>query len=635
MLRQATLLGTIFLGIAGCGVRGNPIPDAGSGDAGSGGSCSPGGPAFICEGNDAIACNPDGTEGSRESCSPLICVRGEGCVFCDPNSFQCNGNTVERCAADGSAWIPGETCDPSTGRMCNANVGACTSPCDDAAASESYIGCEYYPVTTLNSQVANEFLPAVVVANPQPSAVTVTVTGPSGFSMNTSVAAGATQTITLPWVPALKGMFSMEQSTLVSGGAYRLVSSLPVTVYQFNALEYRIDQDCIDPETGDCDASTVDPFFGFPECDNVCFSHTNDASLLLPAHVMTGNYVVMSRPTMLTQIDQGLGPQGIPSPGFFAVVGVSETPVTVDIRFTANTVAGSGVAAQSPGSNGTFTLNRGDVLQIVSAVPGSCTPGATDNVNGVTITYCNTGPTYDLTGTVIRASGPVQVIGGHNCDFVPYNRWACDHLEEALFPQEAWDEEAIVSASQPLEGEPNIVRILSGSDGNAITFDPVPSGAPGTMTLNEGQYFEFETRESFRVRGTAAILVSQFLVGQDYAGINPDAPPGREGDPSFSLAIPSEQYRTEYTFLAPSTYPTNFVNVTAPTGASITLDGTAVTGFQPVGATGFSVARVPIPSGQHTITGSAGFGIVVYGFGSYTSYMYPGGLDLEIINPLI
>ena len=26
------------------------------------------------------------------------------------------------------------------------------------------------------------------------------------------------------------------------------------------------------------------------------------------------------------------------------------------------------------------------------------------------------------------------------------------------------------------------------------------------------------------------------------------------------------------------------------------------------------------------------FGIVVYGFGSYTSYMYPGGLDLEVIN---
>ena len=33
--------------------------------------------------------------------------------------------------------------------------------------------------------------------------------------------------------------------------------------------------------------------------------------------------------------------------------------------------------------------------------------------------------------------------------------------------------------------------------------------------------------------------------------------------------------------------------------------------------------------------GDNAFGIVVYGFGSYTSYMYPGGLDLEAINPLI
>jgi hypothetical protein len=71
---------------------------------------------------------------------------------------------------------------------------------------------------------------------------------------------------------------------------------------------------------------------------------------------------------------------------------------------------------------------------------------------------------------------------------------------------------------------------------------------------------------------------------------------------------------------------------TAPTGATVMLDGNAVTGFQPVGSSGFSVARVSITGGQHTIVGSQAFGIVVYGFGRFTSYMYPGGLDLEVIN---
>ncbi len=39
-----------------------------------------------------------------------------------------------------------------------------------------------------------------------------------------------------------------------------------------------------------------------------------------------------------------------------------------------------------------------------------------------------------------------------------------------------------------------------------------------------------------------------------------------------------------------------------------------------------------ISGGSHHISGTAEFGIVVYGFGEFTSYMYPGGLDLEVID---
>ena len=51
-----------------------------------------------------------------------------------------------------------------------------------------------------------------------------------------------------------------------------------------------------------------------------------------------------------------------------------------------------------------------------------------------------------------------------------------------------------------------------------------------------------------------------------------------------------------------------------------------------VGSTGYGVARVMISGGAHAISGTAEFGIVVYGFGEFTSYMYPGGLDLEAID---
>jgi hypothetical protein len=56
--------------------------------------------------------------------------------------------------------------------------------------------------------------------------------------------------------------------------------------------------------------------------------------------------------------------------------------------------------------------------------------------------------------------------------------------------------------------------------------------------------------------------------------------------------------------------------------------------FPPVGSSGFSGGQVPISLGSHTITGDVPFGIYVYGFGSYDSYGYPGGMAFEFINPI-
>jgi hypothetical protein len=102
----------------------------------------------------------------------------------------------------------------------------------------------------------------------------------------------------------------------------------------------------------------------------------------------------------------------------------------------------------------------------------------------------------------------------------------------------------------------------------------------------------------------------------------------------MSLAIPTEQFRTEYTFLAPASYDVSFVNVTAPSGQDVSFDGASIPPgeWTDVGATGMRVARFEVAAGPHTMTSGAGFGVVVYGFGAYTSYMYPGGLDLEEIN---
>jgi hypothetical protein len=583
--------------------------------------CSVGGPAVICVGNTQINCNPDGTMGASQECSALgqVCAPELGCRACLPGRGSCMGNTTQLCRPDGSGFDPGVTCDASIGESCNPSTGTCASLCREAEMSNSYIGCEYWPTPVLNSGVAPEFEFAVVIANPQTTPAEVRIDRNGISERMVTVPAGGLETVRLPWVDALKGVGGAEASALVIGGAYRVRSSVPVTVYQFNALDYRIGRDCLE-----------EPSNPFP--DGQCFSYTNDASLLLPTHVLTGNYLITSRASMVNVIfDPFAGDQYLTSPGFFAVIGVEEVPVSVSITFSAHVQASvdGSIRAFAPGETGMFMVGQGDVLQIVAQSPMTCPAGSPEeNVMGTMITYCRMGPEYDLTGSEVRASGRVAVIGGHNCAFVPFNRWACDHLEETMFPLEAWGTDVIISASQPLRSEPNVIRVVSGRDGNMITFDPAVMGA---VTLNRGQFVELESMQDVRIVGTEAISVSQFLVGQDYAGVGTSGLEGN-GDPGMSLGIPTEQFRTEYTILAPDTYEVSYVNVTALNGQDVFLDGAPIGGWRPVGATGMQTARQMISGGQHQLNSGAPFGIIVYGFGSYTSYIYPGGLDLEAIN---
>jgi hypothetical protein len=109
---------------------------------------------------------------------------------------------------------------------------------------------------------------------------------------------------------------------------------------------------------------------------------------------------------------------------------------------------------------------------------------------------------------------------------------------------------------------------------------------------------------------------------------------GGTGDPAMALAVATDQYRLDYQFHAPLNYEANYVNITATLGTTVMLDGAPVTAFTPIGGSGFGVARVQLgmgTMGNHRATSDMPFGISVYGYGQYTSYWYPGGLDLAEI----
>jgi hypothetical protein len=559
--------------------------------------CGPSVPSVPIDGTVGATCP---TEGQRrcDGYSRLVCQEGEwvveetcgavchdqlGCIACFPLTGTCDGNISHMCAEDGSGYVDVE-CDPVQGAGCNFESGVCDGPCAPQLLGRSYVGCEYYPTVTA-TEVDNNFNFAVAVSNTTSETADVTVDmGGLATPITFSVLPGSVQVQNLPWVAALKMCSSNGQlecgSTTVPAvvavqGAYRLRSTRPVTVYQFNPLEYVIG-------------------------GGAQYAYVNDASLLMPANALTPNYVVATWPWWDTNIfGSQLWPQG--SPGLIAITATKDG-TNVRLTTTAATAAGGGAPAFPPGVGQTVTLNRGDVLEVM-AYGG------------------------DLTGSTVVADKPVQTIAGHYCTQIPFGVTACDHLEESMFPYETLATKYMATApAVPTipTGKTYITRIVATEPATTLVYDP-PQAA-STFLASAGNFVEINTTADFQVTADHKVLVAQFMTGQD-AG-------GGTGDPAMALSVPIAQYRLDYLFHAPLNYEVNYVNVIAPTGSSITLDGAAVTGFTPTGSTGYGVARVQLGQGldgNHTITGDMAFGISVYGYGQYTSYWYPGGLDLMAI----
>ncbi len=241
---------------------------------------------------------------------------------------------------------------------------------------------------------------------------------------------------------------------------------------------------------------------------------------------------------------------------------------------------------------------------------------------------------FDLTGTRIVADQPVATFGGHTCAYIPTSAQACDHLEVQMPPIQSWGRSYVSApmADGSFNGT-NVVRVLPAFESTTVTVNP-PQGGVSTGTLSPGQFLEFDATTPFTVTGTSAILVAQYLRGQ-YA----TDPASARGDPAMTVLVPEEQYRSDYTFILPSSYNAmtngqNHLLVVRPPGLTIMLDGAPLTTtFTAVG--GREVGVVLLDGGAHSISAAMPFGIIAYGMGTFTSYATPAGLDLEPITILI
>ena len=486
--------------------------------------------------------------------------------------------------------------------------------CEEAVLFRTYLGCEFFP-TVLPNVADPVFDFAVVVANPSDQPADVHIEGPAGFMADATVGARALTTIYLPWEATLKGptldangvAAPLTSSLVAPAAAYRVTASRPVAAYQFNPLEFQ---------------ALGGPPGKVWTCSNssslyVCNSYANDASLLLPANALTPNYIAFTYGN----------PSTASKPSYIAVTATLDGTEVVVKAGPGGTIlagpTGSGIEQAAPGTVFALTLNQLDVVVLVGA-PGS-----------------------ELSGTQVQSSDPlkpIQVMTGSQIANVPDETVdSGDHLEEVVFPAEAVGRDYVVTVPTGPFGMPvrHVVRLYGHAAASALDYYPQkPAGAPDSLA--PGAVAQFEASADFQVQGSTPFAVGSFLVGGEQLDATSSAAE-RLGDPSQSLVTGNAQFRERYVFLAPADYRRSYVDIVAPAGTAVSVDGAALDAATATSLTGrasdgmgeqrFDVYRALLPpDGQHELTATAPVGIQVVGYGRFTSYQYPGGLNLNLIS---
>jgi hypothetical protein len=539
------------------------------------------------------------------------------------------------------------TCDSTKG--CSA--GHCVAACDAATANQSTIGCDFWAVPPDSIPGAGSCY-AVYIVNTWNVPVTLTVDrdgatlDPSGFARTPS---GSGMGIT--YAPLANGQIppgGMAILFLSQFGADYVDATRADVACPANVTPAYTAADAAVHGTGRGRAfhiGTSAPVSGydiFPYGGGR--SAVTSATLLLPTSVWAKNYVAIDG------YGQPAGGDDQTMPWVALVAAEDGTSVTISP--TADVLGSPAVASTPRGVPQTYSLAKGEVLEISQ-------------------------PT-SLSGTPIQSNKPIGVLGGQSCMVIPDGVLACDSAHQYLPPVSALGSSYAAvryrSRDSSKEEAPPW-RVMGVVDGTLLTYDPVrPDGAP--TSLRSGQVVQFDSPGGFIVSSQGSTypfyMSAHMTGGQQYMGT---------GDPEFVNVVPTAQYLTHYEFFTDPTYPeTNLVLVRSAdprtgTFSDVFLDCMGmkpIQGWQRLGLQDdFEFSRVDLvrhdfvpqgacDNGRHTIQSAAPFGVTVWGWGSsetggglvnptgcvlncpppgfytqYVSYAYPAGFSVTPINKVV
>ncbi len=603
------------VGWSGCSANSSSSTFGTGGSGGGGGSvdAGPDGSMFGC--NTCISgqfqrCDDMGNPTTPQDCAPLTCVPGIGCAQCTPGANTCVGNEVHACKSDGTPGDLVQTCDPAKGEVCGN--GKCGSECDVLAGSGSYVGCEFWAVDLPNERGMNDAadMPwGVAIVNAGQSTATVNIemnVAPYGQAPQTQVVQSVVidpshvAEVELP-SRELTGYYKGQAdppgppSTLVTSNAFRITSSSPLIVTQFNVFNN---------------------------------SFSNDASLLLPRAALGTLHRVVGYSAANPVVIPGTPPlqnMGIPDHTAISVVGVApNTHVKVKLAADILGNASQSIPEAKKGDTVDFTIGPFDVVNLASR---------SDCATLAEIPNC----LGDQTGAIVQSDQPVEVFFSTERSLIAppgasssSNACCTDHLEEEIFPVTALGKHFVITKSPSRGGsEPDVLRFLGVAEPATITTTLPPPD--DSFTLQPGEMREVASYGTIAADSSVPIMIAQLLVSQSFTA-------DYIGDPDLTVFPPTEQYRKDYTFLCPGhNWTKNYVAIATPEGNNLLLDGAAlpadcqtVPGPTSQGVK-FDTIYCGLQSGAHRVEGDKDFGITVHGYGSAGSYSFVGGAEVKQI----
>lgn len=246
----------------------------------------------------------------------------------------------------------------------------------------------------------------------------------------------------------------------------------------------------------------------------------------------------------------------------------------------------------------------------------------------------------DLSGTSIEATAPVAVFSGVESTGAPNgvidiptspswteDQTCClDHLEDLMLPASMIGANYAAARSPSRSAgsflEPDIIRFVGVSNNTQVTTSlPAPFDS---FVLQAGEVKTTWTQDNVVVAASTPLVVGQILVSNQYTET-------QLGDPSLSLFVPIDQFRTSHDILSPAGYTRNWAVVTEEAGTVVKLDGQSSTAciVEPVGNLGgktWQSRRCELTAGAHRITADRPIGVMVYGYSTAASYSYAAGV---------